>query len=225
MVTRIKKAVGTQFDRLLLVLQPPTKELRFVLQELLQDSQQVVDLGCGEGNHLRGVLRSDSSSWTGIDSHQPSLDTALDAGVYDEAICANIIEWLQNSPPSSVDTVLASCVIEHLEKPIGLLLAQEMKRVCARQAIVITPNGYVPQPGSDDNPANAHQSGWSVRELDDLGFTVSIGLDGLRGLRTSFGLPTIKPQMLGDLISKSTSRFVFRRPRFAYQIVGVYLKD
>jgi hypothetical protein len=113
-------------------------------------------------------------------------------------------------------------VIEHLDKPLGILLAEEMKRVCSRQAIIFTPNGYVPQPGSEDNPANAHRSGWTVKELTDLGFSVPVGLYGLRGLRSSFGLPTLKPQMLGDLIAKSTSRFVFRRPKLAYQIVGVY---
>lgn len=221
----IKRALGDKFDRLLVTLQPPSRELGSVLQDLLGDASIVVDLGCGEGNHLRNVARSPSSSWVGVDSHQPSLDTALQAQVYDRVLCTNIITWLQNSPSTSVDTILASCVIEHLDKPLGLLLAEEMKRVCARQAIIFTPNGYVPQPGSPDNPANAHRSGWSVKELTDIGFSVSVGLYGLRGLRTSFGLPTLRPRMFGDLVAKSTSRFVYRRPRIAYQIVGVYRKN
>jgi hypothetical protein len=220
----IKRKVGALFDRILVVLQPPHRELPFVLQQLLEGSTHLVDLGCGQGNHLRSIQRPSASRWIGVDSHQASLDFALANDIYDEVVCENIITWLQSQPTASVDTLLASCVIEHLDKATGLLLAHEMKRVCSRQAIVFTPNGFVPQPGSVDNPANAHQSGWKVAELNDLGFKVKVGLYGLRGLRSSFGLPTIRPPMLGDTIAKSTSRIVYRMPRFAYQIVGVHQK-
>jgi len=223
-VSNVKSKLGKRFDDLLLVLQPPSRELGSVLQGLLKDSPHVVDLGCGQGNHLRAVGRSESELWIGIDSHQPSLDVALRNKVYDRIICTNIINWLQDSPDASVDTILASCVIEHLDKPLGIILADEMKRVYSRQAIICTPNGFVPQPGTEDNPVNAHRSGWTAKELTDIGFTELTGLYGFKGLRSSFGLPTIKPQILGDLIAKSTSRFVFRHPNLAYQVVGVYRK-
>jgi SAM-dependent methyltransferase len=222
---KVKKIVGTLFDKFLVVLQPPQRELSYVLQSLLNDSTQFVDLGCGEGNHLRSVRRPIGSRWTGVDTHQASLDIALRNQRYDDVVCENIISWLQSQPSASVDTLLASCVIEHLEKSTGQLLAEEMKRVCSRQAIIFTPNGFVPQPASPDNPSNAHRSGWSVTELNHLDFKVDIGLYGLRGLRTSFGLPTIKPAMLGDTIAKGTSRLVYTRPRIAYQIVGVHKKN
>jgi hypothetical protein len=95
-----------------------------------------------------------------------------------------------------------------------------MKRVCSRNALIFTPNGYVPQPGAPDSPDNAYRSGWEVHELEESGFRVKIGLYGFKKLRTSFGLPSIKPQLFGDLVAKLTSRFVFRRPKLAYQIVG-----
>jgi hypothetical protein len=220
----IKKLFGRAFDEMLLKLQPPKIELTAALQELLEETTSLADMGCGEGFHLRNVRRIEGSNWIGVDSHQGSLDIALTNKVYDKIFCEGIIEWLTAQPSSSIDTVLASCVIEHLEKNLGLELVSQMKRVCSNRVIVFTPNGYVPQPGSLDNPANAHRSGWKVGDLEELGFDVNIGLYGLRKLRTSFGLPTIRPLILGDLIAKSTSRFVFRRPRLAYQIVGVYHK-
>ena len=220
----IKKLFGNAFDRMLVVLQPPKIELTAVLQNLLADTIFLVDLGCGEGSHLRNVERKVHSKWIGVDTHQLSLDAAVKEGIYEETFQDGIIEWLRRQPTSSVDTVLASCVIEHLEKEDGLALVDQMKRVCSNRAIIFTPNGFVPQPGSVENPANAHRSGWKVEELENLEFQVGVGLYGLRKLRTSFGLPTIRPLILGDLIAKSTSRLVFHRPTLAYQIVGVYQK-
>jgi hypothetical protein len=106
----------------------------------------------------------------------------------------------------------------------GRRLLVEMKRVCKRQAIIFTPNGFVPQPADLDNPANEHVSGWSFSDLNKSGFEVRFGLNGLRGLRTSFANPTIKPRMLGDFLAKLTSRPVSRLPRFAYQLLAVYTK-
>ena len=220
----VKKLFGKAFDNLLVNLQPPSIELTAVLQDLLLDTTSLADMGCGAGAHLKNVRKIAGSNWIGVDSHQASLDLASTQGIYEMTFREGIIEWLRAQPSSSIDTVLASCVIEHLEKEDGLELVGQMKRVCSNRAIIFTPNGFVPQPGSADNPANAHLSGWRVGELEKLGFEVSVGLYGLRKLRTSFGLPTIRPLMLGDLIAKATSRFVFRHPTFAYQIIGVYYK-
>ena len=220
----LKKILGKPFDNFLLILQPPKIELTAVLQELLGSTPLLADMGCGEGSHLKMVKRKVDSHWIGVDLHQPSLEAAKSRGLYDATHCAGIIDWLRQQPTSSIDTVLASCVIEHLDKTDGFELIKEMKRVSSKQAIVFTPNGFVPQPGSLDNPDNAHRSGWEVQELEELGFEVKIGLYGFKKLRTSFGLPSLNPQIFGDLIAKSTSRFVFHRPKFAYQIVGVYEK-
>jgi hypothetical protein len=219
-----KRLFGRSFDNMLLKLQPPKIELTAVLQDLLVDTSSLADMGCGEGSHLRNVVRKNGSKWIGVDSHQGSLDAAVAGGIYDQVCRDGIVEWLVSQPSSSIDTILASCVIEHLEKEAGLALVEQMKRVASGRVIVFTPNGFVPQPGSIDNPANAHRSGWTVVELEGLGFNVSVGLYGLRKLRTSFGLPTIRPMMMGDFFAKLTSRFVFHRPKLAYQIVGVYHK-
>jgi hypothetical protein len=216
--------LGKYFDQFLIWLQPPRIELMEQYRELLSDCSELVDLGCGEGNHLSGVTRPTNARWIGIDSHKASLDKALHKDIYSEVVADDILSWLRRADTSSVDTILASCVVEHLTKDDGILLLSEMKRVCKRRAIIFTPNGFVPQPPDVDNAANEHKSGWSVKDLNSLGFQVTSGLYGYKPLRGSFGLPAIRPHILGDLIAKATSRLVFRFPRFAYQIIAVFTK-
>jgi SAM-dependent methyltransferase len=200
-------------------------ELPMQYQRLLGDCETLYDVGCGAGNHLVDLAPPPTKIWIGIDSHQGSLDVASKKGIYQEVICADILDFLASCPDKAVDTVLASCVIEHMPKEVGHLLLTEMKRVCRVQAIVFTPNGFVPQPADPDNPANEHVSGWSLADLTRNGFEIDSGLFGHRRLRTSFGLPSLRPVMLGDLIAKSTSRLAFRFPSIAYQFVAVYVKE
>lgn len=218
------RALGSAFDRLLVVLQPESIELPKRYTALLRESSELADLGCGQGNHLLGVPKPSIHQWLGVDSHEASLQVALDRGVYDKVEQSDVLTWLQNAASGSIDTVLASCVIEHMPKDMGFCLLNEMKRVCKRQAIVFTPNGFVPQPPDPDNPANEHVSGWTVGEFRQAGFDVRYGLNGLRGLRTSFANPVVKPRIFGDFLAKLTARPVSRIPRLAYQILAVHTK-
>jgi SAM-dependent methyltransferase len=217
--------LGVLYDRFLLLLQPPRIELLAQYERLLANCATLYDVGCGAGNHLDNLNFKPKGAWIGIDSHQGSLEIAAGKGVYSNLVCADILTFLHNCPDSSVDTVLASCVIEHMPKEVGFRLIDEMKRVCRVSAIVFTPNGYVPQPPGKDNPANEHISGWSTNDFIANQFEIDSGLYGFKKLRTSFGLPSIKPIIVGDLIAKSTSRLAFLFPKSAYQVVAVYKKD
>ena len=61
-------------------------------------------------------------------------------------------------------------------------------------------------------------------DLSATEFEIDSGVCGFKKLRTSFGLPSIKPMILGDLVAKLTSRLAFRLPSTAYQLVAVYKK-
>lgn len=217
--------LGETYDRFLSWLQPSSVELSGRYQRLFQTTRDLADLGCGAGNHLAEVNRPRDSKWIGVDSHQGSLDIARENNRYDVYLCADIITWLKSQADSSIDTVLASCVLEHLTKQDGEILLEEMKRVCSRRAVIFTPNGFVPQPPDPDNPANEHLSGWSVLKLKAHGFDTKFGINGVRGLRTAFALPRIRPYLLGDLIAKSTSRFAAHVPLLAYQVLAVHHKS
>jgi len=133
-----------------------------------------------------------------------------------------MIGFLANSEDREYSHVLASCVLEHLPKRDGEMLLSEMKRVCAVSAVVFTPNGFVPQPPDSDNPANEHLSGWTPKELQCCGFVPVAGINGLKYLRSSFAIPTIKPLWLGELVSRATGRLAYRFPRIAFQVICVY---
>jgi SAM-dependent methyltransferase len=216
--------LGIVYDKFLLFLQPTKLELTAQYERLLRDCVSLYDVGCGSGNHLSSLKFISEKTWIGIDSHQGSLDLAFQRKIYSKVVCADIITFLESCPDSSVDTILASCVIEHLPKEIGFHLLEEMKRVCRVSAIVFTPNGFVAQPPDKHNPANEHLSGWSHTDFCSNQFEIDSGLYGFRKLRTSFGLPSIRPVMLGDLVAKTTSRMAFRYPLIAYQIIAVYRK-
>jgi hypothetical protein len=100
-----------------------------------------------------------------------------------------------------------------------------MKRVARNKASIFAPNGFVPQSPDPNNPANEYVSGWSAHDLENYGFQVTAGLYGLKWLRTSFGLPGVRPQIFGDVLATSTSRLVYRFPRVAHQIVAVHEKS
>ena len=216
--------VGKMYDAVLRILQPTGIELGRQYERLIGDCETLLDVGCGAGNHLENLYFKSKRTFIGIDSNQISLDLAAKKNIYSQVICADAIDFLGQCSDSSVDTVLASCVIEHLPQNLGLRLLGEMKRVCRVSAIIFTPNGFVAQPPDKDNAANEHLSGWSPGDLSANEFEIDSGLYGFKKLRTSFGLPSIKPMILGDLVAKLTSRLAFRFPSTAYQLVAVYKK-
>jgi hypothetical protein len=75
--------------------------------------------------------------------------------------------------------VLLLNVIEHLEKEEGIRLLDKAYYIARRKVILITPNGYLRQIYIENNPLQAHRSGWSTEELKRLGFKV-IGLGGFK---------------------------------------------
>lgn len=215
----MKHYLGLQLERLFILLQPDAIELPTMLMKFCGSGESLVDLGCGNGNHW-GRFSPSHTTRIGVDSYR---NVTPRANLFSRDIVnESMISFLVNSKPREYSHVLASCVLEHLPKSEGYTLLSEMKRVCAVSAVVFTPNGFVPQPPDSDNPANEHLSGWTPKELIRFGFVPMAGINGLRYLRSSFAIPTVKPLWLGELISKFTGRIASRFPRIAYQILYVY---
>ncbi len=74
-----------------------------------------------------------------------------------------------------------------------------MERVCAGSVVVVTPNGFVPQPGTDDEPWQEHRCGFDVAELEALGYDVA-GLGGPAVLRGAYG--TFRAGPLGQAATR-----------------------
>jgi hypothetical protein len=78
-------------------------------------------------------------------------------------------------PDSSVDSVFAMDVIEHLTKGDGTTLLREAQRMAARQVVIFTPLGYFEndlEDGERDRwgmmggALQHHQSGWTLDDFD-----------------------------------------------------------
>lgn len=76
---------------------------------------------------------------------------------------------------NSFDVVIAIELIEHLTKEDGYILLEEMEQIAKRQIVVSTPNGFlkiVPKDRGYGSPFDAHLSGWTKKEFEDIGFKV-----------------------------------------------------
>ncbi|MGD7024840.1 class I SAM-dependent methyltransferase [Rossellomorea vietnamensis] len=77
-------------------------------------------------------------------------------------------------PPNSVDTIIFTDVIEHLEKEDRRKLIGHARRVARVQVILFTPLGFLPQRHPDGKDAwgleggkwQNHKSGWEPGEFD-----------------------------------------------------------
>lgn len=220
----LREKMGSFFDKLIASLEPPKLHQREQLMNLLNDSKSILDLGCGKGSHLEGLNFQDAKL-TGVDLSEAWTREAKDSGIYSQIVVMDIFAYLQEQKKESFDSVIACDLIEHLPKADGARLLKELKRVSRNLCIVTTPNGFVRQMPSDGNSANEHLSGWTPPEMLEFGFKLHSGHFGLKWLRGGYGLPTVKPVLLGELISTLTSRFAFKNPKFAFQLVFVSIKS
>ena len=120
----------------------------------------------------------------------------------------------------SFDCVLASDVIEHLTKEDGQKLIKVMENLATKKVIIFTPNGFLYQPAHDGNEYQKHLSGWSVKEMKNLGYRV-IGINGWKPLRKEFAEIRFKPVFIWIIISNLTQILVRYFPSHAFAILCV----
>lgn len=179
----------------------------------LQDTWTVLDVGCGSGSRSapRALARS-----IGVDVHLPSLAEVQKQGTRVSTVCASL-EVLPVAD-AAVDAVVALDVIEHFVKQRAHGLLLEFERVARKAIVLLTPNGYLPQGGTIENPFMEHLSGWSVLELEAHGYSVS-GVNGWRPLRGSFAIPRFGT--LGKALSLASQPVVRRYPGQAFHLLAV----
>lgn len=142
--------------------------LPWIIRHLLGDAKNVLDVGCGDGSLMVKVnCDGKYNNVVGIDLYKPYLKEAKKSGVYKEIISADIRKIRFKN--KSFDVVLASQVIEHLNKKEALKLLAKLEKIAKYKVIVGTPNGYVkfdPFEMTDDNKLQEHKSGWTIKEME-----------------------------------------------------------
>jgi SAM-dependent methyltransferase len=183
------------------------------VKKAVAGASSVLDVGCGREGRL--------ASWIGDGSHLVGVDLVGEAPPgYDEFIQLDIRRLSERFVEDEFDCTVALDVVEHLDKAAGWRLLADLERIARRRVVVFTPNGFLPQEPYDNNPHQAHLSGWTVEEMRDLGYRV-VGINGWRPLRTERAEFRFRPTPFVARLSFLTQALVTHRPRYAFQLLCV----
>jgi len=191
---------------------------RAALRRALAGCRSVVDVGCGVASPLAAL---DLAAFTiGLDRCLPDLHRAKSAATHRALVCADASTVDDLFAPRSVDAVVALDVIEHLERDAGLALVRRLERIARRRVVVFTPNGFVPQPGTAENPWQEHRAGFSVDDMRRLGYRVR-GIHGLWFLFGAFGECRLRPGVLWRRVADGTAPIVYFLPMLAFGLLCI----
>lgn len=159
-----------------------------LLPRIIQDSAgapSVVELGAGIGEFL-GTLKNKRR--IAVELFLPYVQFMRERHPELEVVEADARRWIAEQPDSSIDTVMALNLIEHMSKEEGEELLRQCLRVASRRVIVYTPRGFQEQHPEEvlttfpENPLQEHVSGWVAEDLQAHGLAVlEVVVDGGAG--------------------------------------------
>jgi hypothetical protein len=196
------------------------------LSERYERKIKVVDLGCGSAEYwkfgaLKKVLDSDILELTLVDASDTfsKMDNAFGSNVIMHA--GLIPEVLENFSENFFDVSIALDLIEHFPKHTGLNFLYEVDRVTSLSSIIFTPNGMVWQPPSQNNPWNAHLSGWLPSELRSLGWTKTYGSHGFKKSYGPYGIKKTGFNKFTLVIHLLSFPIIKKYPRLSFSFVAI----
>lgn len=138
------------------------------LQGLIEDTDTILDIGCGMKNVTRNLA---CNSLTGIDIYEDYLVNG--------DVCGDVTELEKYFQPKSFDIVLSLDLIEHLKKEDGYKLIENMTSIAKKKVLIMTPCVWSENKSAVENNTlwsygnkyNYHQSFWELKEFIDSGFT------------------------------------------------------
>lgn len=203
-----------------LLIEPFEEPLaRLLEREIVGSCATLLDIGCGFDSPVKR-FSARLERTVGIDLFTPYLDRSRAASIHSEYLEADALDIEARFGPRSFDCVLALDLIEHLDKAHGLRLLDAMERVARRKVILFTPNGFVRQSAYDDNPHQAHRSGWSPDEMRQAGYRLW-GVNGWKPLRGERARPRWRPFRLWATLALWSQPVVERLPDHAFHLLCV----
>jgi len=204
------------------------KRLELLAAELAAPVR-VLDIGAGSAWYWRsGILgRLVNSGKIELSILEPASEDGIQKELRVNRIAGFAPNDLKQFDEGSFHVVMAFDVIEHLPKDQGYLLMYEMERLSCSLAIVFTPNGWVWQPPSTNNPFNAHVSGWRPKEFQRRGGWI---VSGHHGPKWAFGPYGIARSMftnnfIGAVALELLASLIGRLPSRAYAFLAISAKE
>lgn len=179
----------------------------------------LLDVGCGSDSPVQFLHRR-PEKLVGVDGFMPSIEKSRARGVHDDYICMDLSHLSEAADAKSFECVLGIDVIEHFDKDQGRALIRDMERIATRRVVLLTPNGFLPQEAHSGNLYQKHLSGWSVREMQSMGFEV-IGVNGWKPLLGQFAQPRFWPAPLWRVLSRLSQPLVRNHPEHAFHLLCV----
>lgn len=185
------------------------------LEKHLKEMRSVLDLGCGENSPLLNIKKDFYSM--GIDISKESIKKAEQLKIHNEYRLMNVQDIDKNFTGKSFDAVIALDLIEHLSKKEGRLLIQKMEKLARKKVIIFTPNGFVKQEATINNPFQKHKSGWDYSEMKQLGYTC-IGMNGIKFIPRERGNIILKPKIFWKIIADVSQKVIYYIPSLSFQL-------
>jgi 2-polyprenyl-3-methyl-5-hydroxy-6-metoxy-1,4-benzoquinol methylase len=140
----------------------------------------VLDLGCGDGEFMKGISEVEGWNITGVELFESSIKKAKKKSLYSEIIRGDVSKLPKNVVSKKYDVVFASQVLEHLKKSEGKKAIKIWQCLAKKRLVITTPVGFIEFSPIEDrakmqsltNPLQKHLSGWTPKELESLGFVV-----------------------------------------------------
>ena len=185
-----------------------------VLSGVLKNSDSVLDVGSGVSSPLTKIKKTFYAE--GIDLKLPKRKLKT----YDKYKKGDITKLKKFYKKNSFDTAIALDVIEHLTKKHGHELLKNMENIAKKYVIVVTPNGFLKQEGTKENPYQKHISGWSINDFKKQKYAV-FGLHGFKKLRGMGAEVKYKPWYFWLLVSHITQHITYFFPKYAFHIIAI----
>ena len=140
-----------------------------------KNGESLLSLCCGIGLELWGVKSAHVIAVDTVAQYLAEVHTRCPQA---KTVCSDALTYVKGQPDNSVDVISLLDGIEHMGKDVGTELIGEMKRVCRKKMLLFTPEGYVRNEPHDAwgiagaDGYQIHKSGWTIDELQALGFTL-----------------------------------------------------
>lgn len=192
------------------LLHPLFHKLDYCLQKELKNCDTVLDLGCGPSSPIKNIKNIKYS--LGVEAFKPYLNISKDQKIHNKYLQKNILDV--DFPKDSFDAVILIEVLEHLTKVDGLSIIKLANKWAKKKVIISTPNQYFPMGKVDLNPYQEHKSGWSIKELQKMGFKVN----GVSGLKLFYR----EENHVDSLVAPKPYQNIKYHPHFFFYIINAF---